>query len=231
MFDYQKVSLAGMTYPVMEEFPHVTNIEEFIIHCARVSNPENQKNAELTGTGLVKYLIRNAHWSPFEMANMTMRIETTRDIARQMLRHRSFAFQEFSQRYASVEDMEFILREARLQDLDNKQNSFNTDDKDLIEWWNERQAEIRFDVYNTYGMALKKGIAKEQARAILPEGMTPSVLYMQGSVRSWIHYCELREKNGTQFEHVDIALKAKEVLVAELPTLGEYFNEQQGCST
>lgn len=223
-FPHQRVTVVGMTYPTMEEYPHVTNIGEFIDHCARVSNPKNQESPQDTDR-LLAYLIRNKHWSPFEMANITMKVETTRDIARQILRHRSFSFQEFSQRYAEVED-DFVQRDARLKDEKNRQNSIKTYDLNLINCWLNDQRKIAEIINNAYSQALKLGIAREQARAILPEGMTKSTLYMNGSVRSWIHYCDLRCGNGTQLEHMDVAYKILDCLIEEMPSMKGYFVEK-----
>lgn len=228
-FSHQTVDVAGMTFPTMEEFPHVTTIGEFIDHCARVSNPGNQKLPPESDK-LLKYLIRNEHWSPFEMASITMKIVTTRDIARQMLRHRSFSFQEFSQRYAEVKNP-FVCREARLQDTQNRQNSIDTDELDIHDNWTFEQQVVGRIVADAYKRALENGIAKEQARVILPEGMTPSTLYMAGNVRSWVHYCKLRSSNGTQKEHMDIANKATDSLIGEVPELRGYFYESELSET
>ncbi len=190
--------------------------EEFVAYAARVSNPSNQNNSETAGK-LVKYLIENNHWSPLEMVSVTMEIITTRDIARQILRHRSFSFQEFSQRYAVA--TEFELRDARLQDKKNRQNSIKTDDEHLNEWWADEQQVILDDIQELYTAALDKGIAMEQARAILPEGCTVSKLYMAGTLRSWVHYVALRSANGTQLEHMDIARACKEELRKEFPSI------------
>lgn len=187
---------------------------EFIAYVARVSNPGNQINKE-TAPKLLKYLVRNKHWSPFEMANVVMEINTTRDIARQILRHRSFTFQEFSQRYAEVTNPP-IFREARLQDPVNRQNSLATDDEVLKQIWQTKQESLMAHVEDDYRWALQNGIAKEQARAILPEGLTPTKLYVNGTVRSWVHYCQLRMKNGTQQEHADIAKECWELITKEL---------------
>lgn len=194
-----QVRLVAISQPLIDE---CANAEEFIAYAARVSNPANQNNME-TADKLIRYLIRNKHWSPFEMVSVTMEIISTRDIIRQILRHRSFAFQEFSQRYAVA--TEFTTREARLQDTKNRQNSIVTDDSDLQAWWRIAQDHIAKSVQETYEQALNNGIAKEQARAVLPEGLTVSRVYMAGSLRSWIHYCELRMANGTQAEHMEIA--------------------------
>lgn len=193
--------------------------EEFIAYCARVSNPSNQSNHE-TSAKLLTYLQKNLHWSPFEMASATLEIVTTRDIARQILRHRSFSFQEFSQRYANpLEDLGFVYKEARLQDSKNRQNSTETDDANLIEWWANAQAQIEDFVTFTYSTAIASGIAKEQARAVLPEGMMESRLYMNGTIRSWMHYCDLRCSNGTQKEHREVADAARANLKTIYPSL------------
>lgn len=189
---------------------------DLIAYTARVSNPSNQNNTE-TAPRLLRYLIREQHWSPFEMVHMTMEIKTTRDIARQILRHRSFSFQEFSQRYAVA--TEFETREARLQDEKNRQNSVETDDRDLNEWWQMQQKKVQGQADLAYKDALAKGIAKEQARALLPEGLTQSTLYMSGTLRSWIHYCDLRRGNGTQKEHALIADKCWEIIGVHFPDI------------
>jgi thymidylate synthase (FAD) len=184
---------------------------ETVAYCARVSNPTNQHNMS-TAPQLIKYLIRNKHFSPFEMANACLEIITTRDIARQILRHRSFTFQEFSQRYAAVTD-EFVLREARLQDTKNRQNSLPIDGMaGLVTEWEERQKEVSDVAREMYEWALNNGIAKEQARAVLPEGMTLSRIYMNGTLRSWMHYIDTRTGNGTQREHMKIAQECKRAL-------------------
>jgi len=184
---------------------------ETVAYCARVSNPANQHNMA-TAPQLIKYLIRNKHFSPFEMANACLEITTTRDIARQILRHRSFTFQEFSQRYAAVTD-EFVLREARLQDTKNRQNSLPIDGMSgLVTEWEERQKEVSAAAREMYEWAISNGIAKEQARAVLPEGMTMSRLYMNGTLRSWMHYIDTRIGNGTQREHMKIAQECKRAL-------------------
>ena len=183
----------------------LTDCQELIAVCARVSNPSNQLNSD-TSEKLIKYLINNSHWSPLEMVNVCLEIDTTRDIARQILRHRSFSFQEFSQRYANpTEDMEFITREARLQDNKNRQNSIETNDSDLQKEWNDQQQKVIDSALEAYQWAIDKGIAKEQARVVLPEGNTKSRLYMNGTLRSWIHYIQLRAGHGTQKEHIEIA--------------------------
>ena len=195
---------------------------DLIAYTARVSNPANQNNTT-TAPKLLRYLIREQHWSPFEMVHMTMEIKTTRDIARQILRHRSFSFQEFSQRYAVA--TEFETREARLQDEKNRQNSVETDDRDLNEWWQMQQKKVQGQADLAYQDALAKGIAKEQARALLPEGLTQSTLYMSGTLRSWVHYCELRRGNGTQKEHALIADKCWEIIGVHFPDIVEALND------
>ena len=217
------VSLVGMTQPSAVTGCHTAN--ELIAYAARVSNPGNQNNAD-TASKLLKYLIKNAHWSPFEMVSVTMEIKTTRDISRQIIRHRSFSFQEFSQRYAVSEN--YVDREARLQDPKNRQNSVETDDKYLQEDWNMKQHEVVNKAREVYEWALEKGIAKEQARAVLPEGNTETTLYMSGTLRSWVHYCELRMANGTQKEHMDIAKKCWEVIKHHFPDVAEAVEELNG---
>tara|TARA_B100000519_G_scaffold126_1_gene226 strand:- start:19079 stop:19753 length:675 start_codon:yes stop_codon:yes gene_type:complete len=206
-----EVSLVGMTTPSAST--GCRTAAELVAYAARVSNPDNQNNTK-TAPGLLRYLIKHGHWSPFEVVSVTMEIKTTRDIARQILRHRSFSFQEFSQRYAVSE--EFVRRETRLQDLQNRQNSIEIGEeieaRQTAEEWNMKQAKLINLVKENYKWALEKGIAKEQARAILPEGNTMSTLYMAGTLRSWIHYCELRRANGTQKEHMLVADKCWDVL-------------------
>ena len=197
------------------------NAEEAVAYCARVSNPENQ-NAQETAPKLLKYLIKHKHWSPFEMANVCMEIETTRDIARQILRHRSFSFQEFSQRYAAVQGFE--LSEVRLQDMRNRQNSIEVGDSDLHSWWFKAQQRIRDDAELVYNMALAKGIAKEQARKLLPEGLTMSKMYMNGTLRSWLHYVDIRCDKATQKEHREVAEKCRDELTKLFPNVMEVFN-------
>ena len=198
--------------------------QDIIGYCARISNPDNQSNSE--NGKLLKYLIDNKHWSPFEMVDMVLEINTTRDIARQILRHRSFSFQEFSQRYADpTKDLAVYMREARLQDTKNRQNSVETDDVGLQAWWDAQQKFLTTHSQRIYREALDKGIAKEQARAVLPEGNMQSRMYMKGNVRSWIHYCELRAGNGTQKEHREIAVKCAEILKNHLPFLNPWYNE------
>lgn len=202
------------------------NIQDLVAYCARVSNPTNQSNTE-TSDRLLRYLIKNKHWSPFEMVNVCLEITTTRDIARQILRHRSFSFQEFSQRYADpVKELRFVLRDARLQDPENRQNSTELDyskqdHRELVRWWTDSQNEILKLVKQIYTTAVSSGIAKEQARAILPEGLTESRLYVNGTLRSWIHYCELRAANGTQLEHIEIAKTCAQVISKVFPLIKE----------
>ena len=194
-------------------FKGLDNIQDLIAYCARVSNPANQANTKTTPK-LLDYLIKHKHWSPFEMASACIEIETTRDIARQILRHRSFSFQEFSQRYADIRDLDgdFVLRDARLQDPKNRQNSIDNENSELEnEWWNKQMAVIE-TAKMAYNWAIENGIAKEQARAVLPEGNTVSRLYVNGTIRSWIHYIELRSANGTQKEHMELAVEVAKAI-------------------
>lgn len=193
------------------------SMEDTIAYCARVSNPTHQELSK-NNLKLIQYLIKNNHWSPFEMVSICLEIETTRDIARQILRHRSFSFQEFSQRYA-VADLGFEPREARLQDNKNRQNSIDTDNEELKLQWEEKQQELISKSKEIYTWALEKGIAKEQARAVLPEGNTVSRMYVNGTLRSWIHYIQLRSKNGTQKEHSMIAIECAEVIQNIFPLI------------
>ena len=197
--------------------------EEFIAYTARVSNPSNQMNHESAGR-LLRYLVKHRHWSPFEMVSVTMEIKTSRDIARQILRHRSFSFQEFSQRYAEVTDP-MIKRETRKQDMVNRQNSIETDDFALTDNFKYAQEAVWDLATDWYEHLLKNGVAKEQARALLPEGLTPSTLYMSGTLRSWLHYVDLRAANGTQKEHMEIAQQAKEVLREVFPNVMEMLDD------
>ena len=211
-----------------EEFSRlgIEDAQELIAFCARVSNPSNQFNSE-TSERLIRYLIRHQHWSPLEMVSACMEITTTRDIARQILRHRSFSFQEFSQRYANpVEDLNFVIREARLQDTGNRQNSVELDLRDpeqreLADLWTEKQQAVIRASREAYTWAVSNGIAKEQARCVLPEGNTESRLYMNGTLRSWVHYCELRMENGTQKEHADIAKEVASVISECFPMMND----------
>ena len=195
--------------------------QELIAYCARVSNPANQLNTD-TSEKLIRYLIRHQHWSPLEMVSACIEITTTRDIARQILRHRSFSFQEFSQRYADpTQDLGFVLRDARLQDTANRQNSIAIDDPELETWWHDQQQLLIEQVKYIYATAINRGIAKEQARAVLPEGLTESRLYMNGTLRSWIHFIELRSANGTQREHQDVAVACAKVIADIFPMATE----------
>ena len=195
----------------------ITDAQELIAYCARVSNPSNQFNTD-TSEKLIRYLVKHAHWSPLEMVSACVEITTTRDIARQILRHRSFSFQEFSQRYADpVKDLSFVLREARLQDPKNRQNSVETDDERLQREWELRQNNVITEARMAYQWAIANGIAKEQARAVLPEGLIESRLYMNGTLRSWVHFIELRSGNGTQKEHQLVALACAKAIAAIFP--------------
>lgn len=209
------VKLIAYTQPI----DATISMAEFIAYCARVSNPANQSNT-LTAPKLLKYLAKHKHWSPFEMANLVIEIETTRDIARQILRHRSFSFQEFSQRYAEVESAP-MYREARLQDKANRQSSIEVDDTSLQMEWSEHQRVIYDEAWEAYQWALYRGIAKEVARAVLPEGLTMSRMYVNGTVRSWIHYCSVRMDASTQKEHREIAEQCWAIVVDAVPALGE----------
>lgn len=219
-----KVKLISYSTPnedIAEE--GIKDAQELVAYCARVSNPSNQLNTE-TSEKLINYLIKNSHWSPLEMVSACLEIETTRDIARQMLRHRSFSFQEFSQRYANpVKDLEFVTREARLQDPKNRQNSIESKNETLENEWTQIQLDLIENSKKAYNWAIENGIAKEQARAVLPEGNTVSRLYMNGTLRSWIHYIELRSANGTQKEHMEIAIACAEVVSSIFP-MGKNLN-------
>jgi thymidylate synthase (FAD) len=201
--------IVSISQPVIDG---IGTAEDFIAYAARVSNPSNQMNTE-TSEKLLKYCFKNKHYSIFEMVNVVMQIDTTRDIARQILRHRSFSFQEFSQRYADpTEDLGFVTREARLQDKKNRQNSIETDDDELEAIWQDKQDDLIEQAKTAYNWAIANNIAKEQARSVLPEGLTNSRLYMNGTLRSWIHYCELRCAEGTQKEHREVANSVKDQL-------------------
>lgn len=216
-----KVKLVALSKPNAET--GCKTAEELIAYAARVSNPTNQNNQATAGK-LVRYLIRENHWSPLEMVHMTLEITTTRDISRQIIRHRSFSFQEFSQRYAESES--FVNREARLQDEKNRQNSVETDDQSLSETWQMKQAKATAEALDAYRWALSRGIAKEQARAVLPEGNTETTLYMAGSLRSWIHYCDLRRGNGTQKEHMIVADQCWDIIKTHFPDIVEAVDGQ-----
>jgi thymidylate synthase (FAD) len=216
--------LVAATIPVIDEAPEIDSGEAFVAYAARVSNPSNQTNPSTAG--LVKYLIKHKHWSPFEMVHVCIEINTTRDIARQILRHRSFSFQEFSQRYADASQLGFVTKEARLQDTKNRQNSISEGiAPEFAEWWELAQKDVLEQVKLYYQTALDSGIAKEVARVILPEGLTKSKLYMSGTLRSWIHYCELRMSNGTQKEHMEVAKECWEELRKEFPNIIEACEE------
>jgi len=226
-----KVKLVSYSQPTSDFLNKgIDDAQELIAYCARVSNPSNQFNTE-TSEKLIRYLVKHAHWSPLEMVSACMEIETTRDIARQILRHRSFSFQEFSQRYADpVKDLKFTTREARLQDTKNRQNSvpldLNIDTERQISYqWEMMQTRVISEAKNAYEWAISKGIAKEQARAVLPEGLIESRLYMNGTLRSWIHFIELRSGNGTQKEHMEVARACAEAISAIFPMAKEYVQE------
>ena len=221
-----KARLIAYSQPVKDEIIGLDDVQDLIAYCARVSNPSNQLNQE-TAPKLLNYLSKHSHWSPFEMANATLEIETTRDIARQMLRHRSFAFKEFSQRYADIRDLDskMVVRKARLQDPKNRQNTVMTDDVSLHMAWEVHQRKVWNEAMKSYAWAIENGIAKEQARALLPEGNTPSRLYMQGSIRSWIHYVELRSSNGTQQEHMEIAIACAEAITKIFPSMDKFIEK------
>ena len=226
-----KVKMISYSRPARELVSDgLYDVQDLVAFCARVSNPANQYNTE-TSEKLIKYLIANAHWSPLEMVSVCIEIETTRDIARQILRHRSFSFQEFSQRYADpTQDLDFVIREARLQDTKNRQNSVEIDLQDdeqrqIAYQWQNLQRDLINKTKEIYSWAISKGIAKEQARAVLPEGLTVSRLYMNGTLRSYIHYIMLRAGNGTQKEHAEIALACAEVIAEIFPMTKDLINE------
>ena len=223
-----KVKLISYSKPTRELYDEgLYDMQDLVAFCARVSNPANQYNTE-TSAKLINYLYDNKHFSPLEMVSVCLEITTTRDIARQILRHRSFSFQEFSQRYADpTKELDFEIREARLQDTSNRQNSIESTDRELNKMWQAKQRDIIASAREAYDWAVSNGIAKEQARAILPEGLTVSRLYMNGTLRSWIHYCQLRSSNGTQKEHAEIALACAEVISDIFPLTKELVNEQQ----
>jgi thymidylate synthase (FAD) len=227
-----KIELVSHSQPSQYFDEKVSSVTELVAFCARVSNPSNQMNME-TSEKLIRYLVKHKHWSPLEMVSMCLEITTTRDIARQILRHRSFSFQEFSQRYADPTaelDDAFVLREARFQDTKNRQNSVELDMNDeqhkmLAYEWERAQKRVLFAVKQEYEWAIKNGIAKEQARAVLPEGLTVSRLYMNGTLRSWVHYIELRAANGTQKEHMLIAKECAKVIATVFPMVEEFANQ------
>lgn len=224
-FSEPKAFLVVQPAPSEEFKEHFNDALELIAYCARVSNPANQFNNE-TGEKLVRYLVKHKHWSPLEMCNATIGIDTTRDIARQILRHRSFYFQEFSQRYADPNDLEesFVLREARMQDPKNRQNSIVCDDLELQKAWAMKQTQIIHEAQLAYKWAIMNGIAKEQARCVLPEGNTVSKVYMNGTLRSWVHYIELRSANGTQQEHIEVAREVAKAISKIFPMVEEFVN-------
>jgi thymidylate synthase (FAD) len=218
-----EVNLIGLTKP--SAYTECTTANELVAWAARVSNPSNQNNTA-TAPKLVQYLIKNQHWSPLEMVHVSMEIKTTRDIARQILRHRSFSFQEYSQRYADpTKDLGFVTREARLQDAKNRQNSVENDDAKLQEVWSMRQNKVKAEALTQYRWAIENGIAKEQARAVLPEGMTESTIIMAGSLRSWVHYCQLRMDKATQKEHRIIAEQCWEIIGQHFPDVIKALEE------
>jgi thymidylate synthase (FAD) len=225
-----KVKLISYSKPSRSIYEEgLYDVQELIAFCARVSNPSNQFNTETTEK-LIRYLVKHKHWSPLEMVSACLEIETTRDIARQILRHRSFSFQEFSQRYADpTQDLDFVVREARLQDTKNRQNSVELGDSDndniLKETWCKKQEFVIAAAKDAYTWAVENGIAKEQARAVLPEGNTISRMYMNGTLRSWIHYIELRSTNGTQKEHMNIAKECARVIADIFPLASEFVTE------
>lgn len=225
-----KVNLVSYSKPTVEfQQEGIENIQDLIAFCARVSNPNNQFNTE-SSQKLINYLVKNAHWSPLEMVSVCLEIETTRDIARQILRHRSFSFQEFSQRYADpTKDLSFVLREARLQDQKNRQNSVELEDtlfaENLKEQWKWKQEAVIVVANDAYNWAVTNGIAKEQARAVLPEGLTVSRMYMSGTLRSFIHFIQVRSGNGTQKEHMEIAKKCAEVISSIFPMASEFVEK------
>jgi len=221
-----KVKLISHSQAPYDDSLHKASALDLVAYCARVSNPSNQNNTE-TNEKLVKYLMKHKHWSPLEMVSVCLEVETTRDIARQLLRHRSFSFQEFSQRYADpTQDLDFEIRDARLQDPKNRQNSIDIDNAELTEEWEWQQEQVIKAAQRAYSWAIKNGIAKEQARAVLPEGNTVSRLYVNGTLRSWIHYIELRGANGTQKEHINIAYAVADVIAKIFPLAEEFKGKE-----
>jgi len=220
-----KARLVGYTQPSDDFKSDMKDVQDLVAYAARVSNPSNQINTE-TSQRLLNYLIKHAHWSPFEIASATIEVETTRDIARQLLRHRSFSFQEFSQRYADPNDLDetFEVREARLQDQKNRQNSIECENDYIKERWEEEQLKVIQQAKTAYNWAIDNGIAKEQARAVLPEGNTKSRLYVNGTIRSWIHYVELRSGHGTQKEHIELAREIGCAIHAIFPMIEDFTN-------
>ena len=224
-----KTRLISYSQPPKDAMIGIDDAQDLIAYCARVSNPSNQMNNE-TAEKLIRYLIKHAHWSPLEMVSACVEIETTRDIARQILRHRSFSFQEFSQRYADpTQDLDFVIRDARLQDAKNRQNSValdleNDEHRKLAFQWENLQNKVIETAKEAYQFAVDHGIAKEQARSVLPEGNTVSRLYMNGTLRSWIHYIELRSGHGTQLEHIELAREIGKVIAEVFPMTQEFIN-------
>lgn len=224
---YMNVKLVSFTVPCTDDLPLDSDVLDLIAYCARVSNPGNQQNTD-TSDKLIKYLVKHKHWSPFEMANATLEIETTRDIARQILRHRSFTFQEFSQRYADpTKELSFITRDARLQDPKNRQNSIDTDDEILQDMWTKMQDKVLDEAVAAYRWAMAKGIAKEVARAVLPEGLTMSRMYVNGTIRSWIHYIDIRSDIATQKEHREIAMACAKAIADIFPMVEEFVHAEK----
>jgi thymidylate synthase (FAD) len=221
MMENNTAKIVAITQPVVDG---VETANDFVAYCARVSNPSNQMNHE-TSDRLLRYCARNKHWSIFEMVHIVMEINTTRDIARQILRHRSFSFQEFSQRYADpTKDLGFVTRDARLQDAKNRQNSISEGVDSMVQYeWDTRQKNLIEQTRKTYDWAIENGLAKEQARAVLPEGLTISKLYTAGTLRSWCHYVDLRSDNGTQKEHREVAINAKKELIRVFPSLEDFL--------
>ena len=231
MEENMKVKLISYSKPSRAMYDEgLMDAQELVAFCARVSNPSNQFNTD-TAEKLIRYLVKNKHWSPLEMVSACLEVETTRDIARQMLRHRSFSFQEFSQRYADpTKDLDFVVREARLQDTKNRQNSVNLDlstdkDRQIAYQWENLQRDLINKTRDVYTWAIEKGIAKEQARAVLPEGLTVSRLYMNGTLRSWIHFIDLRSGNGTQKEHMEVARECAKVIAEVFPMVDDFVNK------
>jgi thymidylate synthase (FAD) len=231
MEENMKVKLISYSKPSREMYDEgLMDAQELVAFCARVSNPSNQFNTD-TAEKLIRYLVKNKHWSPLEMVSACLEVETTRDIARQMLRHRSFSFQEFSQRYADpTKDLDFVIREARLQDTKNRQNSVELDlstdkDRQIAYQWENLQRDLIQRTRDVYSWAIEKGIAKEQARAVLPEGLTVSRLYMNGTLRSWIHFIDLRSGNGTQKEHMEVARECAKVIAEVFPMVDDFVNK------
>jgi thymidylate synthase (FAD) len=221
------VKLVSFTVPCTDDLPLDSDVLDLIAYCARVSNPSNQTNTD-TSDKLIKYLVKHKHWSPFEMANATLEIETTRDIARQILRHRSFTFQEFSQRYADpVKELTFEIREPRLQDTKNRQNSIEVNDAKLEDEWSNKQLGLIEMAKMTYNWAIENGIAKEVARAVLPEGLTMSRMYVNGTIRSWLHYIDIRSDVATQKEHREIAMACAKAIAEIFPMITEFTHAEE----